>query len=264
MLRRPRTLGLAIALAWSVLPALAQELTPLSDALGGATVASTRTWGGGENPAAGPVREGFSARVYGHTLSGGVGLSRVSIDAAFRAKLGVLQVHVQQFSPPGYSLTGAHVSASRRLADGLSLGVRAGVVRGDFDEYGTSLDAVAQAGVLYRVSKSLRAGAHYVYTDAPRLPLAEHALRVGVVYTSSPRVQVLAGARQAVGQRLAGQLGLRFEASDRLTFAAGIRTGGLTYSLGVDAGLTEHVRLQLTAVAYQDLPLGVSYGAAWE
>ena len=250
---------LLLLLLWN--SASAQVRTVTAEAVGLATAADQSVWGAGENPAHGITAGQFGVQAYGQSLTEGVGLSRLALDVAYGASYGTLQLGIQHFQPPGYRATALHLGASRQLAENLRAGIRLGMVASDLDDYGSTTEALAMAGLSYRIVGKLTAGAHYTYIESPFAPLAEHALAVGVHYASSERVHVLLSARQVVDQRLAGGFGLRFLASERLQFSAGMRTGGLAYTFGLQARLLSGLQVSLAAIAYQDLPLGFAYGA---
>ncbi|MFK8057729.1 MAG: hypothetical protein AB8F78_16500 [Saprospiraceae bacterium] len=243
---------------------LAQVANPISLALGDATVAYTDVWGAAENPAVTSMTEKkFSAQAYGYSQLQLPDLNRLGVDLAYKAKSGHIQLGLQYFSPPGYTITGIHLGAGRQFSENLNAGIRVGILSGDYDEYGSEILPVAQVGLQYDVTTRLRAGAHYTYVDRAALPLAEHRLRVGVNYQSSDRVRVLVSAWQPLDNSLAGGLGLHYQAADRLAFNAGIRTGAAAFTFGVDAELVNGVRVVLGLAAYQELPLGVGYGVIW-
>ncbi len=243
---------------------VAQVANPISLSLGDATVAYQDVWGAAENPAvASSAERKFSAQAYGYNQLQLPDLNRLGLDLGFKAKTGHISLGVQYFSPPGYTITGVHVGAGRQFTDNLQAGIRVGILSGDYDEYGSEILPVAQAGLQFDVTSRLRAGAHYTYVDRAALPLAEHRLRIGVNYQSSDRVRILLSAWQPVDNSLAGGVGLHYQAADRLAFNAGIRTGAAAFTFGVDAELVNGVRIVLGLAAYQELPLGVGYGVVW-
>ena len=237
-----------------------QVFNPSSEASGLATVAEENTWGTAENPANRSLENGFAAKVYGFTPFEVVEVSRFGLDVGYKVKAGFLQLGLQHFGAPGYSISAIHFGAGRRLSEGFHVGIRVGATLANYEEFGSELTPVAQVGIQYKVTNSLSAGAHYTYTSIAQLPLSEHRLRVGVAYQSSPKVHLLLSAWQSVDQRLAGGLGIRYAAADKVTFRAGMRTGGVAFSLGADVKLANNLRLAITAVAYQQIPLGAGYG----
>ncbi len=255
---------LHVGLGTFVKTSFAQVANPIGLSLGNATVAYQGVWGASENPAiASSTDRKFSAQAYGFSQFQLSELNRLALDLGYKAKLGHVQLGLQYFSPPGYTITGVHFGAGRQFSDKLQAGIRVGLLVGDFNEFGNDIQPVAQAGLQFEVSARLRAGAHYTYVDRETLPLAEHRLRVGINYESSDRVRILLSAIQPVGHSLAGGLGLHYQAADRLAFNAGVRTGANAFTFGLDAELVNGVRIILGLAAYQELPLGVGYGVVW-
>ncbi len=255
-----RLLWLVVLLSAFAKTTPAQVHAPLAEALGLATVASENIWGAAENPATLPAQTGFTALGYGLTPAQVAELSRYGLDLGYRNKAGFFNLSVQQISPPGYASTSLHAGVGRQLAKDFYAGIRLGVALANYEEYGSDLNPVAQLGIRYKVTKALFAGAHYTYIETKFVPLAEHNLRVGVDYASSERVHLLLSVRQTIGESLAGGFGVSWQAAPRLAFRAGVRTGGTAFSLGVDATVLGKLRLAVTAVAYQDIPVAGSYG----
>lgn len=242
----------------------AQIATPMAAALGQAAVASDGYWGLAENPATAPSSTpGFAVQAYGRSHGNLPELATFALDLGYALRGGYITLGAQHFDPPGYSATAVLVGAGRQLADGLTAGVRIGVVSADYEAFGTELLPVAEGGIRYRVTGALSAGAHYRYVERPTLPLAEHRLRVGVRYRSSPKVSVLVAGWQPVGATLAGGLGVVYQPADRVVIRAGIQSEGLAIGFGVDVEALAGVRLALTAQAYQQLPGAYTYGAFW-
>ena len=242
----------------------AQVEAPRTLAAAGATVAEASVWGAAENPAADALSRGrFAAQAYGFNHLEVAELSRLGLDLAARLGTQEINLSLQAFTPPGYTVGAGHVGVNRRLGESLRGGIRLGAVRQDLDEYGVATALVAQAGLQYAVSARLRAAAHYTYVDRPLLPLAEHRLRVGVDYASSARVHLLLAVWQPVGARLAGGVSVRYDPAERLRLRAGVRAGGTAFVLGVEGELAGGLRVGLTGVVYQSLPAAAGYGVAW-
>ena len=255
---------LHVGLGTFVKTSVAQVSNPISLSLGDATVAYEGVWGAAENPAVSSSTDRkFSAQAYGFSQFQLSELNRLALDVGYKAKTGHIQLGLQYFSPPGYTITGLHLGAGRQFSDKLKAGIRVGLLVGDYNEFGNEIQPVAQAGLQFDVTSRLRAGAHYTYVDRETLPLAEHRLRIGINYKSSDRVRILLSATQPVGHSLAGGLGLHYQAADRIAFNAGIRTGANAFTFGLDAELVNGVRVVLGLAAYQELPLGVGYGVVW-
>ena len=237
--------------------------TPRAEALAYATVAEGTVWGGRENPASGPTGGGFAAQAYGYRQLDLAQLDRFALDLSFGLPRVTAQAGIAYFAPPGYRLVGAYVGAARELVDGLRAGLRVGVATGDYEVYGSELVPVASGGITYRVTPTLTGAADYTYVARPLLPLADHRLRLGIRYASSPRVLLYAAAEQTVGAPLGGQAGIRFVASERLDFSTGIRTAGRAVTFGLGIGLGDALRLRLALAVYQQLPVGLAYGVGW-
>ena len=241
----------------------AQMATPSALAAGEATIASADFWGAGQNPANAREDKGFAVQAYGFTHLHPAELSRFGLDLGYRLEKSFFTLSTQHFFPPGYSVSSYHLSVARPLAENFDIGLRVGLLNANFEEYGRELLPTAQGGIRYKISPALSAGAYYRYAERQAEPLASHDLSLGIDYRSSERLHVLLMARQAVGERFAGGLGLRFEAHERLNFQLGMRSGGNMLSFGVQTKITEELSLSVAAHVFQELPAGFSYGLEW-
>ena len=260
---RRRALAL-VAVAAFAKTSPAQVASPPTVMAAGATVAEADSWGAAENPAAAPgSAAGLAARAYGYDPLDLGGLARFGLDVALATEATSLQFAAQAFAPPGYRAYALHAAVGRQLGEGLRAGLRLGGVVRDLDEYGTETLPVVQAGLRYAVVDDLAAAAHYTYVERALLPLAEHRLRLGVDYASSTRVHLLAAVWQPAGRPLAGGVGVRFAAAERLRLSAGVQSGGTAFTLGVEGEIAAGTRVALALALYQELPAGVGYGVDW-
>ena len=262
MTRARLPVGLLLLLSAGVL-AKAQVPTPEAAGLGEAVVAHARTWGTIGNPAAHPNdRRRLNLQAYGTTVTGPAALTRIGVDVALKrngATTG-FQLGIQQFNPPGYGVTAVRVGASRRLGKELYAGMRFGALLGNYEEYGRELLPIAEGGIAYQITPTLRAGAHYTYVSRALLPMAQNALRLGVDYASSAKVNILVAVAQAVSEPVNGQIGLSYAPAERLRMQAGYQSLGQRISFGSGFTLANALTLQLSVVVYGQLPAHVVYG----
>lgn len=243
--------------------AKAQVPTPESAGLGEAVVAHQRIWGASGNPAAKPLGESrLSVQVYGTSLTGPAALSRFGLDLGLqsRGEGTRFQLGIQHFTPPGYSVSAFRLGVSRSLSEGLEAGLRIGVLTGNYAEYGRELLPIAEGGIAYRITATLRAGAHYSYTSRSFVPMAQRRLQVGIDYESSPKVTILVAASQAVSEPVNGQLGIRYAPAERLQLMVGYQTLGQRISFGSTFAVSDSLSLKLAAVIYAQLPVAAAYG----
>ncbi len=260
MYRRPCLLALALGV---LVLAQAQVPTPEAAGLGEAVVAHVEVWGASGNPAAKPtVDRRFAAQAYGTSLAGPAPLSRFGLDLALRSGSGgtSFQLGVQHFTPPGYTVTAFRFGASRLLAENFEVGLRVGGLTGNYEEYGNEVLPIAEGGLAYTISPSLRAGAHYSYVGRSFIPMAQRRLQVGIDYESSTKVTILVAASQAVSEPINGQVGIRYRPADRLELTAGFQTVGQRVSFGSSFDIANSLSLKLSAVIYSQLPVAAVYG----
>ena len=266
-------LALALALATAITvgtTSSAQVPTPVAAGLGEATVARGDVWGAAANPAAGLGRAPQQTngrvgyQVYGLSLAGPAPLTRVGLDLGLRDRRAATryELGVQYFDPPGFGVTALRLGGQRRLASRLYVGLRVGALVGDYEVYGREVLPVAEGGLLYGVTPTLSAGAHYSYVSRDFSPLAQRRLRIGIDYASSRQVHLLLSASQAVGEGLNGQLGIDYRPGERLRLTAGYQTLGQRISFATAYALRDGLRVSLAAVVFARLPVGVGYGVA--
>ena len=263
------------ATAWLALTAAglpAQVATPLGASLAEATVAHAAIWGAGANPAAGPPlgrsappTHRLAVQAYGLSLASPATLTRAGVDLAWApaAAGGTgFQLGVQYFDPPGFGVTALRLGVRRRLGERVFGGLRVGGLIGDYEAYGREASPVAEGGLLYEVTPTLRAGAHYSYVSRELLPLAQRRLRIGVDYASSRQVRLLVAASQAVGEPLNGQFGVLYRPAERVRLALGYQTLGQRLSFGSEVAAGGGIRLGLAVVVFSRLPMGLAYGVS--
>ena len=250
--------------------AAAQSAPPRALGSGEATVAQLDVWGAGANPAAGPTvgEDGgrrLAGQAYGLSLASPAPLTRLGADLSYarsssRNRFGL---GVQHFTPPGYAISAFRVGARRQLGPALYVGLRIGVLYGNYEEYGAELLPLAEGGLQYGLTRSLTVGAHYSYVRRDFVALAQNRLRVGLAYHSSPQVQWLAAASQAVGEPLNAQVGIAYAPAKRLRLSAGYQSVGQRISFGTAYEVGTGLELGLAVVVYSRLPAGVSWGVEW-
>ncbi len=258
-----RALSVAWLIAGSAVLAKAQIPTPEAAGLGQATVAHDRVWGAVGNPAVQPYGESrFAAQAYGTTFTGPVPLPQFGLDLGYETREGgtSFQVGVQHFAPPGYAVTAIRFGANRPLADNFEVGLRVGVLAGNYAEYGSELLPIAEGGIAYRINPTLRAGAHYTYVERSFVPMAQRRLQVGIDYESSKKVSILVAASQAVSEPLNGQVGISYAPAERLRLLVGFQTVGQRISFGSTFAIADSLSLKLAAVIYSQLPVAAVFG----
>ena len=248
-----------------------QVPTPAGSGLGEAVVASASVWGAAANPAAGVPRPEeraawFGVQAYGVSLASPADLTRIGLDVSWRPSGGGtrFEAGAQYFDPPGFGVSAFRVGAQRALSEGLSAGLRLGLLYADYRAYGSAALAMAEGGLQYGVTNALVVAAHYSYVGRDLSPLTQSRLRIGVEYLSSRRVRLLAAVSQAVGEPLNGQLGIDYQPDERLRLRAGYQTLGERISFASSYALGSGMELSLAAVVFSRLPLGVGYGVTYE
>lgn len=260
-------------LHWRLLPVLAclavlakaQVPTPEAAGVGEAVAAYQHVWGTSGNPAAQPPGENrVGAQAYGYALTGPAPLTRFGLDLSYKSRGGEtgFQLGVQHFTPPGYSVSAVRFGVNRSLAENLVIGLRMGVLTGNYGEYGSELLPIAEGGVSYRVTGTLRAGAHYAYVQRGFVPMAQRRLQIGVEYESSNKVSILLATTQAVSEPINGQIGLVYRPADRLQLTAGYQTLGQRVSFGSTFEIGNGLSLKVAAVIYSELPVGAAFGVS--
>lgn len=208
-------------------------------ALGGATTALAGDVWGQANPASWST---LSGRAVSFFASEAFGLAELRLGAAHYVeptRLGTFAVGARTFGFEAYRETHLNLGYARGFSFGTTrqfhVGVNARYYRVNIPQYGQAGTLGLSLGGLVSIGSSVYVGFHALNVNVPTLAGHEElprTLSVGISYTPSERVRVVADAYDDIRFPLAIRAGLEIYPVQALALRAGVGTEPVRFSTG--------------------------------
>lgn len=240
-MRKPIPALLTLILALCMQPALAQSFInqwqgARSAALGNANAATIDGFSQLNNQAAAAFVDHYTVGVYGNRAFMVEGINNLSLSAVAPTGLGNFGLAIGYFGYSAYNEQKIGIGYSRQLSPGFSIGVQFDYLSSFISEYGTTATYTVEAGLFYKITDELAAGAHVFNPvlagfaeSADPLPTM---MKLGLHYNSTGKVRFLVEAEKDLVQPVNFKAGVEYRPAEEISLRIGTSTNPVLLSIG--------------------------------